>query len=218
MKAYDIEFKLNDEEKIIVKLDDPLSEVHICYRAPIFFVQHIKEYELMADVFPIWNNMQILATALRDALAGKLKLHESIKINENTNHDIGYMYNQDLRNKPGLLYEQWGDEEYELWVGYKYRLWGQELQLWLYNDENGDIIFKLTPLFPGGFALGDSTDPEEVERSIQYDAWIKNYKPFLIETLPRETAQRWLAHAEDIMKMIEDNERRMKAEYEAVSK
>lgn len=218
MKPYEIEFGFNDSSKIIIKLGDSLSEVHSGSRSPIFFVERGKEYLLKSDILPIKNNLEGLILILRKALRNELSLNKSIETSEGLGRDIGYIYNEILQNRFPFTNSENNNDPSDLWIGDKYRVWGYTLQLWLYNDENGDIIFKLTPLFPGGFALGDSTDPEEIERSLQYDAWIKNYKPFLIETLPRETAQRWLAHAEDIMKMIEDNERRMQAEYEAVSK
>jgi hypothetical protein len=215
MKSYEIEFPLSSKEKIVVALGGPLKQVHLLYRAPIFFVLEGEKFLLRSDILPLRNNLEILRNMLCAALHGNILLPESIKTYENTNHDIGYRYNEYLQEKLELISGTWLKKSCNDWYGNKYRVWGHELQLWLYNDDHGAIIFKLTPIFPGGFPIDDPTEPEEVARAKHYSQWIKTYKPFLTEKLPREVAQQWLAQVEEIIKTIEDNDRRMAAEFKA---
>jgi hypothetical protein len=36
--------------------------------------------------------------------------------------------------------------------------------------------------------------------------WIKTYKPYLVRTIPTETAQQWFNQAESIVNIINSNE------------
>ncbi len=55
-----------------------------------------------------------------------------------------------------------------------------------------------------------------MSKTKEYEEFLKNYKSYLTTTISRETAQRWLAQANDILKQIDENvERDMKKAEEA---
>jgi hypothetical protein len=205
IKNNNIIFTLTHLEKIIIKLDDSLELLCDFCTAPIFFITNQKKYLLSTDC--IQYNMRCFVKILKKALDCDLKLHESIQKNNSIVSDIGYLYNEDLQNQSDLTIVKEPEEEYELWIGYKYGIWGDNIKTWIYNDKKGNIIFKLTPIFPGKFSTGklDPNDPEEMANFLWYKEWIKSYKPILTRKIPKKIALQWLEQAEDIVKQIDHN-------------
>ncbi len=204
MRLHDVVFLLNEAEKIVVKLACSIHEADCCFRAPIVFVQTNKEY-ILGDgaVSSVSFNMHRFVDMLSLALSNSLQLHESLKKSNNIGDDIGYLYNEYLQNNISkLVYKKEKNEDYDHWVGDRHRLWGKELQVWIYNNQDGDIFLKFTPIFPGKFSLGDPIDSEEIENAAQYTGWIKDYTPFLTRKIPREVAQKWLEQANEIFQYM----------------
>lgn len=202
-----IVFNLNDTEKIIIKLEDHISLVHCCYQEFIVFKQNNNEYLLAKD--SIRFKLQCFVSILSKALENKLLLHKSII------SDIGYSYNEHRQGKAGFVFEKDGNNDYETWVGYKYLLWGYEATSWIYNDNKENIIFEITPRFPGKATYPDPAEQfseDQIANSLWYEEWIKDYKPILIRVIPRATAQQWLDQANQILEIIEENINRMRAE------
>lgn len=201
-------FKLNDQERIEIDLEDSMNEIHCCYfDVIIFFIQGSKRYILNNNAIDsVRVYLQQLKSMLSDALANNLKLPQSLS-ESSTIQDIGYMYNecrQDRLKKVG-----------NYWEGLTYLLWSGELTAWIYNDEDNNIILKLTPNFPGMPTTQDPDEPfspEEIANSQAYDTWIKSYKPFLVTKISRETASEWLIEADRILEIIKINVMRMENE------
>jgi len=204
MNECEITFKLNTTEKIVIELGEPLEVVHCCYSATIAFFKE-NEKTLIGDD-SIDHNLSGFSILLKETLNFELKLHESIKM------DIGYLYNQDLesfyqqeqQHRPGLTYDKVDGIDY--WVGRKYGLWGcGSLAVWFYNNSDGEVIFEITPIYPGGFGNSDHR-----KQSISYDQWIQNYKPYLIRKISRNVAEQWLIQTNGILEQITENIRRMR--------
>ena len=196
MKKHEIIFTLSDTEQIIIKLEKNLEDINCCDESSIQLIMDKHTYLLSHD--SISEQMYSLSHLLTEALANRLQLHESIT------KDIGYLYNEDLhwtfneelsKRPPHLVHVQ----ENNWWVGDKHNLWCHEYQSWIYNDAQNNIIFELTPLYPGLF------DTEEKKYPVPFKEWMQNYKPFLMRTIPREVAQKWLEQANSILKTIEVN-------------
>lgn len=210
MILHEIKFRLNESEAIILVFQNSLDMQHSCSPSKIVFIADAKKILLSND--SIQENMYVLRSLLTKALQNNLTLHESIEINNNLKTDIGYMYNEYRQDKPDVMYEITEGHKFESWIGNKYLLWASELITWIYNDNNGDILFKLTPNFPGKSTMIDHNEPstpEEIENSQWYEEWIKDYKPFLIRKIPRETAQQWLHQANQILEQMAKNTQRM---------
>jgi hypothetical protein len=183
-------FSLNNTEKIIIRsqLEDV---IHCCYEASIFLCQDTEEILLSID--SVRMNMGWFSEALNKALSNNLQLHASIT------QDIGFLFNRDRNEeKPDLAYEK--IERVNFWVGDKYKLWSYRVATWLYNDQAGNIILEITPIYPKTFR-----DPAKDLDIDDYEAWMKTYEPMLIRTISVDTARTWLAQANDILKQIEEN-------------
>lgn len=194
MKNYNIVFQLNDSEKLIIELEEPLANVDYCYLEMMYFLHDQSKILLWKD--SIRYNLECLRNILNQALHNQLKLHESIT------QDIGYLYNECLQNKSYLTCTK----EDNVWVGYKYQFTGGNgFMIWIYNEKNGDIIFEITPYFV-------EQSYEKIDNFLDYNKWIKGYRPILIRIVPRETAQHWLDQADKILATIKNNVLRMRAE------
>ncbi len=190
MINYNINFIVNKSASIRFCLDTNLKLMECCEDVSMVLLKDNKEYELGR----CWlkDKMFILKTILTKTLHNQFLLHPSI------NKDIGYLYNEDLRFKPGLVYKQLNENE--CWVGDRHLLWGYEYVMWIYNNADGDIILHFTPVYPGNWT--DEGDDEEAEAQV-YEAWMATtYKPLWTITLPKETAQLWLRLAENIFSKL----------------
>lgn len=200
----EIVFALNETEKIVVELEEPLEEVDCCNRAALAFVSGDVRYFLGIDT--VRYKLNGFFRLLSEALDGQLVLHESIK------HDVGFVLNECLQSKPACARETVGSDGYFPWVVYRYILWGIDEVVLVYNNDDGEIILELAPCFPGeptySHEPGEELDPEEVANLAWYEEWIKDYTPILIRKIPREVAQQWLEQADHILDVIEANVRR----------
>lgn len=196
MKFTEITFTINELEKIILTIELPLEEVHCCTESPIYLEFSDKRILLSQD--SVRENMYILSNLLTKALDNQLILDKSITA------DIGYLYNQELQGKDGLVYKEIEKNVFH-WVGGSYSLWSYNVETWLYNKD-GAIIFEVTPIYPGNFFV----EPGKEHEIVPYDQWIKNYEPLLIRQISKHTAQVWLEQANSILQLIETNMKRMK--------
>jgi hypothetical protein len=204
MRLNKIIFKLNNEEGIFMSLPCNFEELACCSEGAINFYTQEHTYTMALDLVLYFMNE--LIGSLSQSLENKLRLHESIS------KDIGYLSNEYLQDKPGLVCEKLEGIDY--WVGSKNALWSTrqnmypKLASWLYNDQNGNIIFEITPRYPWHFS-----EPKEGEDFIPYEEWIKSYKPVLIRAIPVEVARQWLEQANMILKKIEENVARFEREH-----
>lgn len=191
-----ISFKLDLEEKISIHIDEEaFNSIGCCSISKVFFHQKNIKYKLFHDLTLF--TLEKFSFFLEQALTSKLLLHESIT------QDIGYLWNQELQDKPGLTYQY--KEGIKKWVGIDNHLWSTrskdtlKLASWLYNDNNKNIIFEITPTYPW-YLCEENYARNKFQSYIPYEEWIKNYKPLLIRIIPREIAQQWLNQAQEILK------------------
>ena len=198
MNQHKITFSLNIHTKITIELEDALSTYHPYSNATVILTHN--QQDLILCDGSLYENSDRLRELLSDALYNKLPLHKSI------NQDIGFLYNQycDFIRNPATLVNshfeciQSGPIDY--WVGDYYHLWAKKYVSWIYNNNDGDIIFEVTPFYPYSYC-----DPQTEPNFITYDQWIKTYQPYLIATFSKETAQEWLDQTKCIIKTIDEN-------------
>ena len=196
MKFSEAAFKINELEKIILEIEVPVEEIHCCTESPIYLEISGKRILLSND--SIRHDIDILHNLLTKALSNQLHLDASITA------DIGYLYNEELQGKDGLVYKEIEKDDYR-WVGGSYSLWSYTVETWLYNKD-GEIFFEVTPIYPGNFFV----EPEKEHEIVPYDQWIQNYEPILIRQISKHTAQVWLEQANSILQLIEANMKKMK--------
>jgi len=176
-------FYLNDTECISITLHKPHDIIHCCYEIPLFFMKNKEKILLSKD--SIRELIEIFNGLLKKALLINLKLPASISTN------IGYLFNKEINEE---------HENENIWVGWKYKIWSYLTATWIYNDELGNIILEITPVYPKTFR-----DPEEDLDMQDYQNWMKSYNPILIRTIPRNIAETWLKQTEDILEEIKAN-------------
>lgn len=198
---YEITLAFDNDEKIIIQFQEPLSEVNCCTESSVIFIQNGKQLVLSHDLFSYSVNM--LNTLLKKALKRELTLHNSIT------KDIGYLFNQysaitcggKLEEPTFLSYIQRDNRSY--WPGNDYHLWDKNYITWLYNNFAGAIIFEITPFYPYMYS-----EPEEELNYISYQEWIKTYQPYFIKEISIQTAQEWLRQVEYILEKMDSNIKR----------
>ena len=198
MKKYEIILLLNADEKIRIKFEESTEKWLPDDKIPINFI-NINTNIILDERF-IDEALSTFCIKLNKALRYELKFHDSI------NKDIGFLWNEELQNKPGLSYSKLEGNDY--WVGLYNLLWETpgyckpKLSTWIYNDSDGEIILEITPSYPWHF-----TDPEELDDKdyVPYEEWIKTYKPLLIRKISKEIALRWKEQVEEILSILEKN-------------
>lgn len=74
---------------------------------------------------------------------------------------------------------------------------------WMYNDQEGNVIFEITPFYPWHGETKKS-NPD----FISYKEFMKDYKPIIKTIIPKENLKQWIKQAEMLDKMLkcEDNQ------------
>ena len=156
MNTNQIVFKLNTNESIIFELFDDVSKLYPCDEVVVKFYNKNNKYLLGIDC--IRERTESLFNLINDALDNKAKLHKSIL------NDIGYLWNEEMQDKPGLSYFKIDSIKY--WVGLKNLIWATPsnanpiLSTWLYNNASGEIILEITPSYPWHFIDTEDTKDE----------------------------------------------------------
>lgn len=82
-----------------------------------------------------------------------------------------------------------------VWIGYQYQVCGFKNKTgWLYNDENNNIIFEITPYF------NHSTQNKK-----SYPQWIKHYKSLFKWIVSQDTALEWTERMKTLLFKIRLN-------------
>lgn len=209
MDKHEILFKINEVEKVIIELKEPLEMVHCCYEVPIVLAKEEKKYIVAYD--SIKSNMESLDIVFTKALQNQLQLHSSIQGN------IGYLFthykfygfNREKLESLGLVFEHDSGD----WVGENHLLWAYDIAVWVYNDSDGSIILEFTPWYFGkNYMYDDDDNGIDDEDYSEYEQFLKNYRSLFSIKLSHETAQLWLDQANNIVQQIEKNFVRLQKE------
>lgn len=198
-------FLLNDHEKVIILLKKENDIVDFFYGAPIILSIDNEDVEIVNGF--VVDYIERLIIKLTSALSHELQLNSSIK------KSLGSEWNQWLNEEhPNIIFLEGKEGKY--WSGMNCFIYGtkgaakNKFAIWLYNDALNNIIFEITPLFPG--TLVDWDDPVEMKA---YQEWMeKSYKPFFTRIIPRDVAEQWLKQAKLILKTIQDNVKKLEDE------
>src|SRR5579863_8843562 len=117
MKNHEIVFTLNEQEKIVVELAEPLDLIGCCDGAPIFFVRESEKFKLDSDDLR-WD-MDSLSGLLVEALRNRLVLHASLSSNLGSLITCYrfYSFDREKAGQEGLIFDE--DDE---WVGHRHLL------------------------------------------------------------------------------------------------
>lgn len=183
-----------DEKLIIYTTTDGIETTGELTWIKIFYESDNVSELLYWEFFRYLN---VFSEQLLKCIQGNLILHESIIKN------IGFYENQyrKKRYRKNLIYKT-GEDGDKYWIGSRYSLFSAygmvNQESWLYNDQDGNIVFEFTPVYPWFYS-----DPEPGETFIKYSEWMKNYKPYLKRVIPKEIAQRWLKQLEELTMLVQ---------------
>lgn len=185
-----LNLSLNHREKIFFQV--PGNDiVHCCYWARIMFVQD--NHKILLTHWEIQDTIERFIKNLDLVIQNKLLLNFEL-------HDeIGYAWN--LLSYQKKAHDEYSDETFrkreEL---YSYLVFnGRDYATWMYNDDQGNIMLKITPLFP----LGRTRN--KMPKYNTFLHWMKTYKPIAIRIIPMHIAMQWLDQARQINHVIEHN-------------
>lgn len=194
-KLLELFFDSKECEKIIiytaadgVETTGELSVVKVIYESNI-------NIELL--YFDFFRYVNVLAKQLSLGFENNLIMHESIIKN------IGFYENQyrQKRYRKNLTYKT-GSNGGKYWIGSQYLLFSAygnvNQNSWLYNDNDGNIVFELTPIYPWFYS-----DPGPGETFIKYSDWMKQYQPLLKRIIPKEVAQEWLVKLQELTAVVQ---------------
>ena len=146
------------------------------------------------DIFE--HDMMCFSRDLRDCFRALLINKRPLEVPLSEPNELGYLYNQRMEEK--IPYDEWGHidtciarhadaKEPE----------EQEVAIWLYNDEQGHIVFYMGELY---------TDSLK-KRGIRYSKFIKNYQPVAVEIIPHTIVRKWLMQSDYLEWQLQENER-----------
>jgi|ERR1700733_437247 len=193
---HQIVFKISEKEAISFDLSNDINAIYPCDEIVIKFSTPNQDYTLSIDC--IREDMESLYHILTKAINNEAQLHESIT------KDVGYLWNEEMQNKPGLTYFKIENMDY--WVGLRNLIWSTRanakpiLSTWLYNDLSGSIILEITPSYPW-----HTKDPEEGEKFVSYEEWMKAYQPLFLCPIAHAIALSWKDQAETILNQLNKN-------------
>lgn len=111
-------------------------------------------------------------------------------LNASITHDVGFEWNEYFANKRGPT-----EADQYHWTANDHKKIRPYYSSWLYNDENGNVIFEITPNYPWFYVT-----KKECPEKISYKEWIKNYKPVVKTIIPKENLKQWIKQADEFGK------------------
>lgn len=189
--------KLQNNATINIYSEENLQTItHYSY-THVTFHQNNQIYPLCAE-FPLHLFLETLQKLIKRSLSNNLKLDASIT------HDIGYLWNEWLNNDHAPLLYITDKNNDTSWIGQQYELASHEYVSWIYNDENQNIIFEITPAYP--FGCIDQQNEEELKN---YTNWMQSYKPIFKTIISKETALKWIEQATQILNIVDENSKKL---------
>lgn len=116
-------------------------------------------------------------------------------LDKNIINDVGFEWNEYFAGKRGPT-----KADQYFWVSNDHKQIRPYYSSWLYNDEEANVIFKITPDYPWHYET-KKTCPEK----ISYNEWIKNYKPIVKTIVSKENLKQWITQAKELAKVYKLN-------------
>ena len=183
-------FTLNPTEKITILLNVK-DVIHCCYHAGILFTQY--NHKILLTHWEIQENIERFIKNLDLAINNQLVLSSEL------NQDIGYAWNFICKKKN--INDEYSDETFDERAKLTpYQVFSDHnFATWIYNDFDGNIILKITPLFPKG------KPRNRIAKYHTFLHWMKKYKPKIRTVIPKGVAMKWLEQAQQINDIVKNN-------------
>ena len=186
-------YKISDNQYLKIHLDESIDEdeCQFCTWMDIDYVDDKNNVCIRFGYEEVDEFYAFLAESERIQKLLKGEMILSSKIN-----DLGFEYNQFTAgkqpfNKAFLEY---------FWFNNSYKKIRPFYTSWLYNDQEGNIVFEITPFY-SWFNVTKKTHPDK----ISYKKWIENYKPIIKTIIPKENIKQWIKQAEELAEIYKLN-------------
>ena len=137
-------FTLNKNEKIIIDLSYSIEEILPFDPISIRFSSEATVKLAKNHILPTLREFKIV---LKKAIDKESTWPDKI------NEDIGCIWNKVLKDDiPDENIVLLQGETVKYWSGNRYKLWSNSVETWMYNDDHGNIILEITPVYPKGLS------------------------------------------------------------------
>lgn len=186
--SVEVKFKTSNHEYFAIIIPHKsIEELQMCERLTGFYrTQDGEEISILNQCDCIEGELDAIIEKLTLALSNQLTIDKTLLPN------IGYQRNQWLHALKK------GQPE---WCGSIYLCFSttHKIETFLYVEE-GSIYLEIIPLYPWFFG----NKPKGLKK-ISFKEFLKNYKPYVRVIITRETAKQWLATAQLLRNIIDQN-------------
>jgi len=193
MKKTLMKLAIDDVQYLTLEFIDNARVLRLFDYITIRYCKGTKKYILYTNDY-VTAVLRPFEFLLKKAIANQLNLHESISA------DIGFLWNEYLQDKKGYDFVEKPIENSTCWVGQIHHLFeSKKWNTWFYN-RHGGIYLEIVPKYKWHFL-----EPEENEKFVPYDEFIKNYKPLVIIKIDKKIAQKWLKTVSKLLATAQKN-------------
>lgn len=189
LKTEDVKFMISDTQYI--KINNKSIQDDVCEQCTQTDIDYVDETSGVCLRFGYDDIDSICQTMVNSDQFKKLINGTNI-LDLSINSDLGFEYNE-CYNK-GITFKYFKDCWFE---GNRHKQIRPYYDSWLYNDKDGNIIFEITPFYPG-HSVNKKTFPDR----IPYKEWIKDYKPIIKVMIPKENVKQWIKQAKGLTKAM----------------
>ena len=164
------------------------NDCEVCNKSKIKYIDEEKNININIDYMESSTFCYFIGESgiIQDLIDGKLILNKKIT------PDLGFEWNESFHDskKPtqGSKYHAFSNSHLKI---------KPYLSCWLYNDKDGNVIFEITPFYPW-HGENKKSNPD----FITYKQFMKNYKPVLKTTIPKENLKQWITQALKLKKSL----------------
>lgn len=182
-----IKFKISNTQYLKINFENmDADECKICAQIDIDYIDEEKDISLRFgnEVFSDFCYKILKSGFIQKLINGEMFMHSSIT------DDLGFECNQyfnGIKKKSAVINYLLGSNDHKQIRPY--------FNGWMYNDEEGNVIFEITPFYPWHNET-KKTYPEK----ISYKEWIKSYKPLVKTIIPKENLKQWIKQANEFGK------------------
>lgn len=192
-------FFLNNAEYVAIECEDINSTDDLVLWADwvkIFFISKSDKTKLFHD-YP-GEALHLFKVALSQVLNAK------VDCGYLQNYDIGFLYNDYNREEPLFIQDQRHKNKFV--TSSLFESTGDyTVSTWLYQNEQEELIFEVTPNYPWTYR-----DPDPDEHFIEYEEWMKNYKPLVKRVLSPEVVKQWTKQLDELYAKVKENDERLR--------
>lgn len=184
----EIDFILNAEKKLTIEIPDASVKYNYYYdvtemlnkydEVAVYYLCNNTRIEIYKDI--IDEFLTVFRAKLKKTLSNSLSLPDRISAGQ-----AGEVINYILNDRSTYDLDSY-------WV-----CSSSTNKLTLIYNKNNNIYIEIVPMYPWTYV-----EPKPEEDYITFEKFMENYKPYVLEIIPYEVADRWLNTCEEIFKQI----------------